>query len=1266
VATPERSQHNNFGNARQHLRLLNAARGAHLADAAREGTDAPSARTPETTADRATAERLRQLAAIVEQSTDAIVSYAPDGTITSWNPGAERLYGFTAAEVLGRHPDDFPPSSGEISRLFTRAAAGETVQNYETVHFTRDGQRRVVAVTISPIRDVGGALSGFSGIARDITERKQTEETLQRQNGYLAALHEVTLGLMDRVEVAGLIEAIVTRAAALLNANDGFVCLVSADGDALELAATTGHLIGRHASRLRKGEGMAGTVWQTGEPLVIDDYTAWEGSVSTNGLNTAVRATVGIPLRSAGAVVGVLGLSRSAPGQRFDEDEVELLAQFARLATLALENARLHEAARGELEERRRAETRLRRENAYRAALHEITLGLMQRHEMADLLDTIVTRAAALLGTAHGFVNLVTADGVGLETTAGTGMFRGQIGTRMERGQGLAGSVLATGEPLLVPDYTVWCSRLPGSERDLVHACGAAPLRAGAEVVGVIGLAFTSQEHEFGEEELAVLVQFAQLASIAYDNARLYQSSRLEIDERRRAEDRLRRENAYRAALHETALGLINHISVADVLTAIIARSTALLDGDHGFVDLVTPDGRWLELTAATGLFKDEIGRRFRPGEGVVGRVWASGEPLAIGGYHRWQGRLPGGVRDVVRSAVGVPLKSGEQVIGVLGIMRTQSETPFGQEEIDTLGQFARLAVVALDNARLYQEARAAEEELRRQLDFTGAITSNLGEGVLALDGEGRVTLANPAAVRLLGWEGDKLIGRPIGEVLPAPPAAGAAPEQDDLADALGRSLPVRVDDAVFVRRDGAPLPASFSASPIRSAGRVTGTVIAFHDITERKAQTAALEHQAQHDALTGLPNRVLLRDRLEQGIRTAGREALPLALLVMDLDGFKEVNDTLGHQMGDVLLQHVAHRLQDALRSSDTVARLGGDEFAVLLPGDAQAGAQIAAQKLLAALDRPFSIDGYGIGVGASIGVAVFPEHGLDAQTLLRRADVAMYVAKRGRRGAVVYTSEHDEHSPHRLVLLGEMRNAIEGGQFALSFQPIYDLRSRQLVRAAARPHWQHPRRGPLPPQEFIPLAEQTGLVGPLTRWLLGRALQTCADWHEADRAIGVAVHLPARALHDRGTAEMIAELLAAQDLPASALTLEIGEGALVSSPQRALETLMRLHTLGVRIAIAGFGAGYASLAYLKRLPVDELKISPAFVADRLRDANEPAARTAVDLAHNLGLQITAEGIADEETLAKLRAIGCDAAQGPLFGEQLEAAQVLARLPEG
>jgi len=684
----------------------------------------------------------------------------------------------------------------------------------------------------------------------------------------------------------------------------------------------------------------------------------------------------------------------------------------------------------------------------------------------------------------------------------------------------------------------------------------------------------------------------------------------------------------------------------------IVQRAAALLGAVDGCVFLVDSERRRLVMRAGVGIFSDRVGRTVRLSEGLGGRVVETGEPVVVADYAAWDGQVAGVQQPALRTVVGVPLTAGGAVCGVLAVSLREPDRTFGAEEIAVLGQFARLASVALDSARLFEDARSAEQSLRRQLDFTRAITNNLGEGVLALNAEGEVTLANPAAERLLGWPAHGLSGRPVAELIAAPGAAAEIAEGHPLSAALSAGVAAQVDDAVLRRKDGTTLPVGFSASPISSDGHTAGAAIAFHDISDRKAQTEALQYQAQHDALTGLPNRVLLHERLEEAILFAAREDQRLALLVMDLDGFKEVNDTLGHLTGDVLLQAVAVRLERALRSSDTVARLGGDEFAILLPGVDAAGAQVAAQKLLDALDQPILIDGYGIDVGASVGIATFPAHGEDAQTLLRRADVAMYVAKRGKSGAMVYTPEQDQHSPDRLALLSEMRTAIESGHLTLDFQPIVRAVSGRAPHVEALVRWQHPRRGVIQPDEFIPLAEQTGLINPLTRWVLATALRLCASWRAEGRDLGVAVNLSARTLHDRGLPEALSGLLAQHALDPAALTLEITESALVPFPQRSLDVLTRLHTMGVRLVIDDFGTGYSSLAYLKRLPVDEIKLDKSFVIDMLSDPNDAAiVRATIDLAHNLGLRITAEGVESAAIWAALRAMGCDAGQGYFLG---------------
>jgi diguanylate cyclase (GGDEF)-like protein len=426
------------------------------------------------------------------------------------------------------------------------------------------------------------------------------------------------------------------------------------------------------------------------------------------------------------------------------------------------------------------------------------------------------------------------------------------------------------------------------------------------------------------------------------------------------------------------------------------------------------------------------------------------------------------------------------------------------------------------------------------------------------------------------------------------------------------------------------------------------------------------LEHQALHDVLTDLPNRALIEDRLQQAILRAKRQTRSLALLIMDLDGFKEVNDTLGHHMGDLLLQQVAMRLQNTLRKSDTVARLGGDEFAVLLSSADAEKAVLAAHKILDALKSPFPIQGHSLDIGGSIGIALFPAHGADGTTLVRRADVAMYVAKRANTGYAIYDSEHDQHSMAQLALTGEFGHAIENQQLAFSYQPKIDLKSGCVVSAEALVRWYHPQQGLIMPDKFIPIAERTGLIKPLTQWGLNTALRQCASWREAGLDLSVAVNLSARNLPEPQLAENIARMLENWSVPAGWLELEITESAIMTDPVRALNILTRLDAMGVRLAIDDFGTGYSSLSYLKKLPVDSIKIDKSFVMHMSTDKNdEVIVRSTIDLAHNLDLRVVAEGVERQEAWEMLNELGCDMAQGYYISQALAAAEFAAWLKD-
>jgi len=438
---------------------------------------------------------------------------------------------------------------------------------------------------------------------------------------------------------------------------------------------------------------------------------------------------------------------------------------------------------------------------------------------------------------------------------------------------------------------------------------------------------------------------------------------------------------------------------------------------------------------------------------------------------------------------------------------------------------------------------------------------------------------------------------------------------------------------------------------------RITG---ALTDITDQHAQAAALRHQALHDALTGLPNRTLFFDRLEQAVLGAGRERTTLAVLMMDLDRFKDINDTLGHHVGDQLLQDLGKRLQSVLRDSDTVARLGGDEFAILLPRATVLHATAVARKITQELEQPFTAGTHALEASASIGVALYPDHGGTPSALMQRADVAMYVAKQSHLDYAIYDVEQDEHSIGRLTLIAELRHAINYDQLRLHYQPTIDIRTGKVLDLEALVRWNHPLRGLLPPDEFVPLAERTGLIRPLTEWVLNNALRQMAAWRDQGIKVGMAVNLSARNLQDPEFAGLLNGLLGHWNIPPQRLTLELTESAIMVNPERIAETLTALDLLGVRLAIDDFGTGYSSLANLRGLPVDALKIDKSFVMDMEDDENDAViVRSTIDLAHNLGLTVTAEGVTTREILDLLTILDCDAAQGFHLSRPLPAEDV-------
>jgi diguanylate cyclase (GGDEF)-like protein len=426
----------------------------------------------------------------------------------------------------------------------------------------------------------------------------------------------------------------------------------------------------------------------------------------------------------------------------------------------------------------------------------------------------------------------------------------------------------------------------------------------------------------------------------------------------------------------------------------------------------------------------------------------------------------------------------------------------------------------------------------------------------------------------------------------------------------------------------------------------------------ERRQVEMILSHQSLHDELTGVPNRILFGDRIRQSIVAAGREAEPLAVLILDLDRFKEINDTFGHPVGDELLRQVAGRLGTLLRDSDTFARLGGDEFGILLPGADAAGAEVVAAKLRTVLSERYDVHGLDLESDASIGIALFPDHGETVELLVQRADIAMYGAKGAGSGFALYVPEDDPHSRERHALVGQLRRAVEDDNLVLHFQPIVNPRNGRLTGVEALVRWEHPARGTILPGEFIGLAEHTGLIRPITVWVLEEALRQGAAWRAQGLDVRVEINLSARNLQDFSIADTLAQALARIEGDPGWLGVEITETTVMHNLDRARDVLQRLHDMGLRISIDDFGTGYSSFAYLRDLPIDEVKIDRTFVRDMARSGSDRAiVRATIDLVHELGLTVVAEGVEDVETWEMLVTMGCDRVQGYYVARPLPAA---------
>ena len=555
------------------------------------------------------------------------------------------------------------------------------------------------------------------------------------------------------------------------------------------------------------------------------------------------------------------------------------------------------------------------------------------------------------------------------------------------------------------------------------------------------------------------------------------------------------------------------------------------------------------------------------------------------------------------------------------------------------------------------------------QLRLLGSAVRVAGQGIAIL------TPAVEALGPRIAFVNDgfcSIYGRPREEIIGETPVAfGIVERHNAIFQSLLQHVFARqtfAAEATAQRKDGQEFELDMQLVPVEDGGQLTHWVAFLRDVTDSRNEIVALRHQAMHDGLTDLPNRMMLFDRLAEALEAARSERRLIALLLMDLDRFKDVNDTFGHHFGDVLLKQVAFRLRNQLHVDDTVARLGGDEFAIVLTSALDAnGVAMTARRILNSLQQPFVVEGQVLEVGASIGIALYPQHGSDARTLMRRADVAMYATKQSNAGYTFHERDEPESRvPDQLSLVVEMRTAIERDEFELYYQPKRHLHSGLITRVEVLIRWNHPRRGLLMPASFVPIAERTGLIKPMTDWILDKAMKQCRDWQDAGAPIHVAVNVSAKSLLEETLPSKVQSVLDKWNIDPRFLKIEITESSIMADPAHALAIMSMLQSMGVRLSVDDFGTGYSSLTHLRELPIDEIKIDKSFVTGMLTsEADAAIVRTVIDLAHNLGKQVCAEGVEDAETLQRLEEMDCDLAQGYFISRPVPAATLMTWLTE-